>query len=104
MQSKLKIDAWGHKRWINNEHKKFHREDGPACEYNDGSKTWFLKGRLHRLDGPAKDWADGTKMWYVDGQQYSEKQFPIAVIMFLLDCNEEIANMVLCILKQSFKC
>lgn len=30
-----------------------HREDGPAIEWDDGSKEWVLDGRYHRDDGPA---------------------------------------------------
>jgi hypothetical protein len=41
-----------------------HREDGPAIEYDDGSKEWYQHGKLHRLDGPAVEWADGGKCWY----------------------------------------
>jgi len=47
---------------------KLHRLDGPAVEYADGSKMWYVDGQLHRLDGPAFEAADGCKYWYVDGQ------------------------------------
>jgi len=47
---------------------KLHRLDGPAVEYADGSKMWYVDGQRHRLDGPAIEWADGSKAWYVDGQ------------------------------------
>ena len=40
---------------------KRHREDGPAVEYADGSKEWYLNGKLHREDGPACEYADGSK-------------------------------------------
>lgn len=30
-----------------------HRENGPAVEYPDGSKEWFLNHQRHRNDGPA---------------------------------------------------
>jgi len=30
---------------------------------------------LHRLDGPAIEYADGDKFWYVDGKPLTEKQF-----------------------------
>lgn len=45
----------------------WHRLDGPAVEYADGSKAWRVNGKLHRLDGPAIEWSDGTKYWYVNG-------------------------------------
>ena len=46
---------------------KRHRLDGPAVEWADGSKAWFVDGKLHRLDGPAYEYADGGKVWWVDG-------------------------------------
>ena len=41
MRSKLTIDKWGNKRWLlpNGD---LHREDGPAIEFYDGDKVWFL--------------------------------------------------------------
>ena len=44
-----------------------HRTDGPACEYFDGDKAWYLNGAKHRLDGPAYEYASGEKSWYVNG-------------------------------------
>ena len=49
-----------------------HREDGPACEYVDGSKLWYLNGKCHREDGPAMEpqyieiTKDGNKFYYSD--------------------------------------
>ena len=47
----------------------WHRLDGPAIEYADGRKEWWIDGKLHRLDGPAVEEASGTKYWYVNGNQ-----------------------------------
>ena len=44
-----------------------HRLDGPAVEWADGSKAWWVDGKRHRLDGPAYEYADGHKSWWVDG-------------------------------------
>ena len=44
-----------------------HREDGPAIEYADGSKFWYLNGIHHRSDEPAREYNDGTKEWYLNG-------------------------------------
>ena len=54
----------GSKAWLLDG--KYHRTDGPACEYPDGTKEWYLHGKLHRTDGPAVEWADGTKEWFLD--------------------------------------
>ena len=45
-----------------------HREDGPAFECANGRKEWWLNGNLHREDGPAVEWADGEKSWYLNGE------------------------------------
>ena len=58
--------ADGNKEWF--VEGKLHRLDGPAAEYADGSKYWYVEGKLHRLDGPACEWADGDKSWYVEGK------------------------------------
>jgi len=30
---------------------------------------------LHREDGPAVEWADGDKSWYLNGEKLTEKEF-----------------------------
>ena len=44
-----------------------HRLDGPAIEYADGYKVWYVDDKPHRVDGPAIDYPDGYKSWYVQG-------------------------------------
>ena len=51
-----------------------HRIDGPAREYDSGTKSWHLNGKLHREDGPTVDFFDGDKYWYLNGKKYSEKE------------------------------
>jgi hypothetical protein len=50
-------------------HNGLHREDGPAIEFTNGTKYWYLYNRLHREDGPAVEYAGGRKLWYYHGQQ-----------------------------------
>jgi hypothetical protein len=52
-----------------------HRTDGPAIEYANGSKYWYVDGKLHRTDGPAVEYSDGSKEWYVDGKRLTEEEF-----------------------------
>ena len=54
---------------------KYHRLDGPAVEWANGSKEWYINGQRHRTDGPAIERADGYKFWYINGKEYSEKEF-----------------------------
>jgi hypothetical protein len=48
--------------WFN-EKGQYHREDGPAIEYVNGTKEWFINDRRHREDGPARIYSNG-KVWY----------------------------------------
>jgi hypothetical protein len=79
-----------------NESGQYHREDGPAVEYNNGKywyinglkhrtdgpaieniyyKQWWINGKQHREDGPAVEWRNGYKEWYLNGIDYSEEEF-----------------------------
>jgi len=49
--------------WLNG---ILHRDDGPACEWADGSRWWYRNGLRHRQGGPACEEADGRKEWYVN--------------------------------------
>jgi hypothetical protein len=61
------VDKDGNKEWYN-ENGQFHRDDGPAIEWADGSKTWYQNGKVHREDGPAMTWDDGQKFWFIKGK------------------------------------
>jgi hypothetical protein len=52
-----------------------HREDGPAIENANVSKSWWINGKLHREDGPAIVWARGYKAWYLNGKRLTEEEF-----------------------------
>ena len=43
--------------------------------YDNGTKLWFLNGKLHREDGPAYEYADGDKYWYLNGKEYTEDEW-----------------------------
>jgi hypothetical protein len=60
----------GSKYWYLND--ECHREDGPAIEYSNGSKFWYLNGELHREDGPAIEYSNGSKFWYLNGECHRE--------------------------------
>jgi hypothetical protein len=69
MTSTMTIDQNGNKEWRNPQGQR-HRIDGPAVEYADGTKVWWLNDQLHRTDGPAVEWANGRKVWYLNGQPH----------------------------------
>ena len=74
------IDSEGNKRWYN-EQRKLHREDGPACEYLDGTKVWYLNGQRHREDGPAVEYNNGDKEWYLNDKKYTEEEYVMIQFM-----------------------
>ena len=69
----------GTKQWYLNG--KLHREnDLLAMEYADGRKEWWLNGKLHREnDLPAIEWADGSKSWFLKGLRHRENDLPAVV-------------------------
>jgi len=34
-----------------------------------GTRRWFLNGELHRVDGPAIEFANGSKEWWINGER-----------------------------------
>ena len=62
----------GSKFWYQND--QLHRTDGPAIE-STGVKEWYQNGQLHRTDGPAVAYANGVKRWYINGEELTEADF-----------------------------
>jgi hypothetical protein len=50
-------------------------ENGYCTEFVSGSKVWYKNNKLHRIDGPAIEWSDGGKRWYINGIKYTEEEF-----------------------------
>ena len=50
INKKYSVDDFGIKRWKNSE------------------------GQLHREDGPAREWANGHKEWYLNGRQFISEE------------------------------
>ena len=40
----------------------------------DGTKCWTLNGKYHREDGPAIEWPNGQKEWYLNDDKVSWEQ------------------------------
>jgi hypothetical protein len=73
MKSKITFDKDGRKKlWINNDLR---------CIDDKGSKFWFFKGKFHRENGPAIEWSNGTKDWYFNHIEYSEQEW-LKIILF----------------------
>jgi hypothetical protein len=49
-------------------------------EYVSGIQTRHMKNsRPHREDGPAIEWNEGSKQWWLNGEYYSGKMWKVAV-------------------------
>ncbi len=54
---------------------EFHRDDGPAIEYENGDKIWYRYDKRHRDDGPAVEYINGYESWWLDGKEYSKSEW-----------------------------
>lgn len=43
--------------------------------YPYGTICWYQNEVLHRLDGPACEYKDGSKRWYIEGVRLTEEEF-----------------------------
>ena len=41
----------------------------------DGTKQWYLNGKLHRTDGPAVEYGNGNRAWFLNGKRLSYDQW-----------------------------
>lgn len=72
----------GDKKWYING--KLHRENGPAVELTNGNKHWYINGIRNRIDGPAVEYADGHKSWYILGYFFNKKPTFKDMIMVII--------------------
>lgn len=67
------VDEYGTKWWYLNG--KYHRVNGPAIEWANGSTEWYFNDRRHRVNGPAIEYVNGDKYWYLYNKEYSESAY-----------------------------
>ena len=73
------------KREYRNDLGQLHRTDGPAVEYTNGSKEWYINGKLHREHGPAIILGNGAKWWFLDNIEYTEEEHQEELIKLKLE-------------------
>lgn len=69
---------------------RYHKLDGPAVEYNNGTKKWFIHGKLHREDGPAIIWNSGNVLYFLNGEEISEKDYQNEVVRLKMERLKEL--------------
>jgi hypothetical protein len=68
MEYTVKVDKEGTVRYYKPGTNIFHRKDGPAILWRDGTQKWYIDGKLHREDGPASINPDVLQRWYQKGK------------------------------------
>jgi len=64
------IDITGAEVWVKDG--EYHREDGPAIIWKNGTKIWRKNGNLHREDGPAIIYPNGVEEWWLNDQKLNK--------------------------------
>ena len=68
MKQYITTSRYGTKKYFKDKEQTIlHREDGPAVEYANGERAWYVDGKYHRTDDPAIEYPDGGKTWYING-------------------------------------
>jgi len=64
-------------------------EDGLTYKvetYLSGNKFWFYKDKFHRLNGPAVEFANGTKSYWINGERFETfEDYKEAVVQYKIN-------------------
>ena len=74
LKYRIDVDTHGTRRYYNCTG-RYHRDEGPAVEYTNGTKYWYQNGLPHRIDGPAIEYKSGHKEWWLNGEELTEAEF-----------------------------
>lgn len=64
----------GETAWLT-EDGKFHRIGGPADEFDNGDKVFYVNNKRHNEEGAAIQLADGRNFYYLEGVEMTQKQW-----------------------------
>ena len=88
---------------------KLHCTDGPAVEWSNENKEYYMYGKRHREDGPAIECINGYKYYYIRGFKYSFNDYKNKISKMEMDIalpskyTEEICLITLDQLKEGDK-
>jgi hypothetical protein len=52
---------------------------------------WYVNGKLHRLDGPAVEWANGERKWWLNDEPFERKEFDKhPLVVFVRLCKKKV--------------
>jgi hypothetical protein len=62
---------------------KKHKKNGPAVEWENGTKLWYQYGKIHRADGPAVEYTDGRKnKYFINGERTYKEAVEVYAMLF----------------------
>jgi hypothetical protein len=68
------VNHHGNQCWYNEQ--GFHREDDlPALIRPNGTKIWYINGKIHRENGPAVIRLNGNNKYYLNDIEYTEDTY-----------------------------
>jgi len=53
----------------------FYKKFNNNTFYSNNGKYYYRGYEVHRVDGPAIEWCDDTKMYYLDGKYYTKEKY-----------------------------
>ena len=70
--------------YYKNKKGQYHREDGPAVLYSNGTKVWSINGLIHREDGPAIEYPGGYSEYRLSNIRYTKEDWEEEIIKIKL--------------------
>ena len=83
------VNEWGC-IYFKNEKGDYHKEDGPAVEYPNGYKAWFINGERHREDGPARITSEGILQYWLNDRMFIKEDWEVEVAKLKLKRIKEL--------------
>lgn len=91
----MKSNGWSIDKYENRIHRVngvIHREDGPAIEYANGAKEWWLNGKKHRIDGAAIEHINIRDPF--EGKVYTAKEWWVNGVNIYVESDEEFFRLM----------
>ena len=69
------VEVYSDRTEWKNDQGHLHRLDGPAIEYSNGYKAWYVNEQRHRIDGPAIEHSDGRRKYFLEGKEMTRDEY-----------------------------
>ena len=56
-----------------------HHNDLPTLIFPNGTKYWFINGKIHRDNEPAIIYKEGRQEWYINGKYHRDNDLPAII-------------------------